>query len=108
MKRWSNAILYIAITGVFVFCVWLLAAQNRAAIEADRRDCRRSNERTTVILDFILKASADPDPRQYAFITDPALRDGALDQARRVRAEQRDRATRTFTLRDCDAEYPIN
>jgi hypothetical protein len=107
-KRKQNTLLYVAITGVFVLTVWSVVDQSRARREVDLRDCRRGNERTAVILDFILKASADPDPRQFEFIADPTLRQGAIEQSRRGRAEQRDRATRTFTLRDCDAEYPPN
>lgn len=104
--RWQMALVYAAITAVFVITVWGMANQSRTRWEADLRDCRRGNERTAVLLDFILKATADPDPRQFEFIEDQQLRQGAIDQSRRGRAEQRERATRTFTLRDCDAEYP--
>ena len=106
VARWQMTLLFVAITAVFVLCIWILADQNRARAEADLRDCRRANDRTTVLLEFILKASADPDPRQYDFITDPVLRQGVIEQSRKGRAEQRERAARTFTLRDCEAEYP--
>lgn len=98
-QRWQMTLVLVAITGVFLATVWNIR-------EADLRDCRRSNERTAVLLDFILKASADPDPRQFEFIADPALRQGVIDQSRRGRAEQRERAVATFTQRVC-GEYPL-
>jgi hypothetical protein len=104
--HWQMSLVLVAVTAVFVFAVWILAYQFREAREADLRACQRGNESRALLLDFVLKASADPDPRQFEFIADPKLREGALDQARRGRAEQRDRATRTFTPVNCDAEYP--
>jgi hypothetical protein len=105
-KRWQMTLVLTAITAVFVLTVWSISNQAQESRQASIRFCESGNERTAVILDFILKASADPDPRQFEFITDPALRAGALDQARRGRAEQRQRAIRTFTPRDCNAEFP--
>jgi hypothetical protein len=105
-KRWQMTLVLVAITAVFVLSVWGLANQARESRDANVRFCEGGNERTAVILDFILRASADPDPRQFEFITDPVLRQGALDQARRGRAEQRARALRTFTARNCNAEFP--
>jgi hypothetical protein len=105
-KRWQMTLVLIAITAVFVLTVWNLSKQASESRDANVRFCQGGNERTAVILEFVLKASADPDPRQFEFITDPTLRAGALDQARRARAEQRERAIRTFTQRDCDAEFP--
>lgn len=99
-KRWQMTLVLIAITGVFVLSIWSIR-------EADLRDCQRANQRTTVLLDFILKASADPDPRQFEFIADQQLRQGVIEQSRRGRAEQRDRAIGTFTQRNCDAEYSL-
>lgn len=105
-SHWPNALVYIFVCAVFVLGLWNLAQQGRAAREADLRFCRSSNERTVVIRDFILNASRDPDPRQYEFITDPALRQGVIEQSRKGRAAQREQAERTFVPRDCDAEYP--
>lgn len=105
-KRWQMSLLIVAITAVFVIAVWGLASQNRNAREADLRACRRGNDSRVLLLDFVFKASADPDPRQYEFIADPVLRQGVIDQSRRGRAEQRERALRTFTPVDCEAEYP--
>ena len=106
VTRWQMTLVFVAITGVFVLTVWTMAQQTRNAREADLRFCKSSNERTMVIREFIHAATADPDPRQYEYITDPALRAGALEQSRKGRAAQRERADRTFTLRDCEAEYP--
>jgi hypothetical protein len=104
--RWQTTLVLLAVTAVFVLSLWGLASQNRNAREADLRFCQSSNERTKVIVEFIYAATADPDPRQYDFIADPVLRAGALEQARKGRAAQRKRAAETFTLRDCEAEYP--
>lgn len=105
-KRWQMTAVLVAITAVFMLTVWSISSQARNAREADLRACRRGNESRALLLDFVLKASADPDPRQYEFITDPTLRAGVLDQSRRGRAEQRDRANATFRPVDCEAEYP--
>lgn len=105
-SHWPNAILYVAVCAVFVLTVWNVSNQSRQAREADLRACERGNASRALLLDFVLKASADPDPRQYEFITDPALREGVLDQARRGRAEQRERARAAFTPVDCQTEYP--
>lgn len=104
--RWQMTLVLVAITTVFVIAVWGLASQSRNAREADLRACARGNESRALLLDFVLKASADPDPRQYEFIADAALRQGVIEQSKRGRAEQRERAQRTFTPVDCEAEYP--
>lgn len=117
VKNWPITLVYLLVCGVFVFTVGRFnsvnetTARDSRARAADLRDanvrfCQSSNERTAVIRDFVLAVSQDPDPRQFDFITDPVLRAGALDQARRTRAEMRARVSATFTLRDCDAEFP--
>lgn len=118
MKAWlaghQTTALFLGLAAVFVVSVWLVAARqaddarasrDRAVANwrADVDSCETTNERTAVLLDFILKASADPDPRQFEFITDPVLRQGALDQARRGRADMRARAIDTFQPRNCGA-----
>jgi hypothetical protein len=76
-RRWPTTTIYVSLTAVlFVFLCWLGVA------------------------------GTDPDPRQYDYITDPTLRRGVIDQARRGRAETRDRVTKTFTLRNCEADFP--
>jgi hypothetical protein len=106
VERWQISLLFAAITLVFVFGLWSASNQRHAAWEADIRFCHSSNERTVVLRDFVLAASVDPDPRQFDFIADPKLRAGVIEQARKGRADQRDRANRTFTTRNCEAEYP--
>ena len=105
-KRWQVTLVLVAITAVFVLTVWSISNQAASAREADVRACQRGNDSRALLLDFVLQASADPDPRQYEFIADPALRQGVIDQARRGRAQQRERAQRTFAPVDCSAEYP--
>lgn len=107
-RRWQTTLLFAGITAVFVLTVWNISGQARAAREADLRACQRGNESRALLLDFVLKASADPDPRQFEYIADPVLRAGVIEQSRRSRAEQRDRATATFRPVDCEAEYPPN
>jgi hypothetical protein len=110
VTRWQTTILFAALGVLFAGGLWSNAVGRREDARIERaaalRTCETGNERTAVIRDFILAASQDPDPRQYEFIADPKLREGALEQTKRARAEQRDRTTRTFQLRDCAAELP--
>lgn len=115
--HWPITLVYVFVCAVFVFTV---SATNRlrdedvaqayqqavALRDSAVRGCEASNERTAVLRDFVLAVSQDPDPRQFDFIVDPALRAGALEQSRRARADMRGRVARVFVLRDCDAEYP--
>jgi hypothetical protein len=116
--RHQNTVLYLFVCFVFVFTVAEVGALRASDAEKERqhalevrmsavRFCRDANDRTVVLRDFILGvAGTDPDPRQYDYITDPTLRRGVIDQARRGRAETRDRVTKTFTLRNCEADFP--
>lgn len=110
LTRWQMTVVLIVVTAVFVVGLRATADLRRQDARIEReaalRFCEDSNKRTALLRDFIAPSTADPDPRQYDFITDPTLRQGALDQARRGRAEMRDRVARTFTLRDCPAEFP--
>lgn len=99
-----------ALVAVMALGLW---GFNRASVErahdawrADLSTCERTNESRRVLRDYITAATADPDPRQYAFITDQALRDGALEQARRSRATMRADAARVFAPIDCPTLYP--
>jgi hypothetical protein len=90
-----------------------LAGFNRASVDrardawrSDLRTCDGTNESRRVLRDFVTAASADPDPRQYEFIADKALRDGVLEQARRSRATMRADAARAFAPLDCPVLYP--
>jgi hypothetical protein len=108
--RWQTTLVLLAITVVFIGGLHVTGELREADARAERtaaiRLCESGNERTAVLRDFMAPMTADPDERQYAFITDPQLRAGALDQARRSRAELRDRVAKAFTLRDCAAELP--
>ena len=116
-QHWSLTVVYLVVVAVFVIGLAqvnslreddrLSARQHAEQLrEAQLRFCESSNERTALLHDFVLGLAQDPDPRQYEFIEDPALRQGVLDQARRSRAETRDRVNRTFTQRDCAGEVP--
>jgi hypothetical protein len=114
----QNTLLYLFVTAVFVFTVAEVGALRASDAEKDRqhaqevrmaavRFCESGNERTVVLRDFILAAAGtDPDPRQYDYIADPTLRQGVIDQSRKSRADMRDRVSKTFTLRNCPADFP--
>jgi hypothetical protein len=115
--HWPNALLYLAITAVFVFTVNQASDLRESDVKAARdrseqirdsnlRFCMSSNERTALLREFVLSVTQDPDPRQYDYIADPKLRQGVLDQARRSRAATRERVDKTFTQRDCERDYP--
>lgn len=97
LYRWRHLFAYLLIAGLFVYTV---QSQRAAAV----RLCESGNERTAVLRDFMTPFTAEPDERQFAFIQDAATRAGALESAKRGRAELRDRVARTFTQRDCAAE----
>ena len=73
--------------------------------QANLRGCQEGNVSRAVLRDFLVAATAPPDPRQFEFIADPQLRAGAFEQATRSRAEMRTRAE-VFGPRDCVAAYP--
>lgn len=108
--RWQMTLALLAVTAVFIGGLHVTGELREADARAERtaaiRLCESGNERTAVLRDFLSPMTADPDERQYAFITDPTLRAGALDQARRSRAELRQRVDKAFKLRDCAAELP--
>jgi hypothetical protein len=116
LSHWRNVLLYLFVVGVFIFTVWTTGEardrdieQARAVAEqlrqANIRACEVGNERVIVLRDFLVAATSEPDPRQFEFIADPQLRAGALEQARRSRAEMRAR-TMVFVPRDCQKEWP--
>ena len=115
--HWPLTLVYIFVCVVFVFTVATVndlrsrdvnSAHARAEDLrlANYRFCESSNERVAVVRDFMLAAVREPDPRQFDFITDPALRAGALEQARSSRAELRQRVEATFLARDCAKDFP--
>jgi hypothetical protein len=110
VARHQLALVYVALMGVFVLGLSLMTELRRGDARVEReaalRFCNDSNERTTVIRDFMLAATAEPNPAQYDFIVDPVLRAGVLDQARRARADMRERVAGTFLPRDCAGEFP--
>lgn len=83
--------------------------ENQARIERESNVgiCESGNERTRVLAEFMRGVLKEPDPRQYDFIADPQLRQGAIDEARRRTAELRQRVEITFKERDCGAQYPL-
>lgn len=117
VAHWSNALLYLVVTAVFVFTVNQasnqresdrIAAHDQAVTlrDSDVRVCDANNERTAVLRDFLLSLLRDPRPDEFAYIDDPQLRAGVIEQGRRSRAEARTRVEATFTVRDCPALYP--
>jgi len=115
--HWQTTIPYVLVVAAFIVGLAqinslreedrLSARQHAEQLrQAQLRFCASTNERTAVLHDFVMGLAQDPDPRQYEFIEDPALRQGVLDQARRSRAETRDRVSKTFTQRDCAGDFP--
>jgi hypothetical protein len=110
VTHWQTAILFAGACAVFAGGLYETSARRAADARIERtaaiRFCEDDNAGRALLRDFVLAAVRDPDPRQYEFIEDPTLRAGALDQARRSRAEMRGRAEATFTARDCAAQFP--
>lgn len=110
LTRWQTTIVLIAITALFFYGLRSTSELRKEDARIERqaaiRFCESANERTQVIRDFLMAATAPPDPRQFEYIEDDHLREGAIEQARRGRSETRGRVDQTFTLRDCPAEFP--
>lgn len=110
LASWRHVVPYLLIVVVFV---WGLRETSQAREEDARIErsaaltlCADNNKRTAVIREFVVAATADPNPAQYDFIVDPVLRQGVIDSARAGRAVMRARVIETFKDRDCAAELP--
>lgn len=108
--RWAGTIAFVGLGVAVSFGFWqagqLRESDARVERTASLTFCKGANERTMVMRDTLLEALKDPDPRVYAFIQDPVLRQGVIDQGKTSRAAQRQRIQERLSLRDCAAEFP--
>lgn len=101
---------YVALALVTAGGVWDL--RNRGEREAAMlrqnqiTSCEVGNETRLAIRDFLQKTVQPPRPESYAYITDPALREGVIRQAtERYNSTKRD-TDEAFKPRDCNSLFP--
>lgn len=85
--------------------VWDLRnrSEHEAAILRQNQivSCEVGNETRLAIKEFLQKAVVPPDPRSYAYITDPALREGVIRQSQTRYESMRRDIDVAFQPRDC-------